>query len=81
MLILDARPKIVEKLKAKGLLVSIDEHYRPQYSHQSTEVRRLIEPQIRLQWFIDVNKPVVDWKGKKQSFKEVLQAVIKDRML
>ena len=38
----------------------------------------VIEPQIRLQWFIDVNKPVVAWKGKRQSLKEVLQSVIRD---
>lgn len=37
----------------------------------------IIEPQIKLQWFVDVNKPVVDWKGKKQSLKEVMQDVVR----
>jgi valyl-tRNA synthetase len=78
MPILDTREKIVEKLAAKGLVVSIDEHYRHNIATNSRG-GGLIEPQIRLQWFIDVNKQVVDWKGKKQSLKEVLQSVIKDQ--
>ena len=50
-----ARPVIVEKLKAKGLLDSIDE----QYEHSLATNSRgggIIEPQIKKQWFIDVNK-------------------------
>ncbi len=39
----------------------------------------IIEPQIRLQWFVDVNKPAVDWKGERRSLKEVMQSVIRDQ--
>src|SRR3989338_4198202 len=71
----DARPLIVEKLKNKGLLVKVDENY----VHNKAVSQRgggTIEPQIKLQWFIDVSKPVVDWKNKKMSLKEVMHDVV-----
>jgi valyl-tRNA synthetase len=77
MPILDARPKIVEKLRKKGLLVTED----TKYIHNIAINERgkgTIEPQIKLQWFVDVNKPTVKWQGKSRSLKEVLQAVIHD---
>lgn len=75
--IADARPKIVEKLKGKGLLVSVDDDYLHNIA-LNDRGKGQIEPQIRLQWFIDVNKPVVDWKGKKLSLKETMQSVVRD---
>lgn len=51
----EARPKIVEKLVAKGLLVKIDETY----SHNvavNDRGKGLIEPQIMRQWFVDMSK-------------------------
>jgi len=76
MHITDARPKIVEKLKKKGLLVSIDENY--QHSIAVNERGKgIIEPQIKLQWFVDVNKAAVKWKGKNQSLKQVMQDVVR----
>jgi valyl-tRNA synthetase len=55
MKITEAKDKIVEKLKEKGLLVSVDENY---VNRVATAERTggIIEPQIMLQWFIDVNK-------------------------
>jgi valyl-tRNA synthetase len=76
--ILEARPKIVEKLREKGLLVGIDEKYVHNIALNSRG-NGLIEPQIRLQWFIDVNKPVVEWQGSRRSLKEVMQTVIRDK--
>jgi valyl-tRNA synthetase len=75
--IMEARPKIVDILEKKGLLVSIDEHYAHSVAVNSRGKAR-IEPQIRLQWFIDVNKEVVSWKGKRLSLKSVMQSVIRD---
>lgn len=75
--IAEARPKIVEKLKAKGLLVKVDENYVHNIAINERG-KGVIEPQIRLQWFVDVNKQVVPWKGKNLSLKEVLQSVITD---
>jgi valyl-tRNA synthetase len=51
MNIKDAREKIVEKLKSKGLLVKIDE----EYSHEVSvcyKCEREIEPQVKKQWFV-----------------------------
>ncbi len=77
-LIADARPKIVDKLKEKGLLVSVNENY--QHSIAVNERGKgVIEPQIKEQWFIDVNKPAVQWTGKKRSLKEVMQTVIREK--
>lgn len=77
MSISEARPKIVEKLRHKGLLVNLDENYIHNVA-LNDRGKGKIEPQIRLQWFVDVNKPVVDWKGERHSIKQVMQAVIND---
>jgi valyl-tRNA synthetase len=70
------RPKIIEKLKAKKLLVKEE-----QYTHKLPANSRggeVIEPQIMLQWFVDVNRPAVQWKGQLRSLREVMRAVIDD---
>lgn len=72
-----ARPKIVELLEKKGLLVKTDENYVHTVATNSRG-KGVIEPQIREQWFIDVNKEVVSWKGKKMSLKQVMQSVVRD---
>jgi valyl-tRNA synthetase len=77
MPIAEARPKIVEKLAAKGLLLKTDENYVHNIAHNERG-KGIIEPQIRLQWFIDVNKEAVEWKGERRSLKQVLQSVIRD---
>lgn len=76
--ITEARGKIVEKLAGKGLLVNTDDNYVHNVA-VNERGRGIIEPQIRLQWFVDVNKPAVDWKGKKCSLKEVMQQVVRDK--
>jgi len=56
MKISEAREKIVEKLKEKGLLVKIDEPY----THNVATAERtgaIVEPQIMEQWFVAVDKP------------------------
>ncbi|MCU0653465.1 MAG: class I tRNA ligase family protein, partial [Candidatus Pacebacteria bacterium] len=56
MKIAEARPKIVEKLKQKGLLVKIDENYTHAVPCcERTKVA--IEPQIKAQWFVKM-KPL-----------------------
>jgi valyl-tRNA synthetase len=76
--IAEARPKIVEKLRQKGLLVKVDENYAHNIA-LNDRGKGVIEPQIRLQWFVDVNKPVVPWKGQQLSLKQVMQQVIRDK--
>ena len=77
MTIAEGRRLVVKKLNEKGLLVKTEDNY----SHSvavNDRGKGIIEPQIKLQWFVDVNKPVVEWKGKKSSLKEVMQAVVHD---
>jgi valyl-tRNA synthetase len=76
MSISEARPKIVEKLAAKGLLVKTDDNYVHNIA-VNDRGKGVIEPQVRLQWFVDVNKPAVPWKGKNLSLKQVMQDVVK----
>ncbi len=75
MKIADAREKIVEKLKDKGLLVKVDENY---VNRVATAERTggVIEPQIMLQWFIDVNKKIAD-RGNK-SLKELMLEPVRE---
>ena len=72
-----ARPKIAERLEDKGLLVGIEENYTHNIALNSRG-KGVIEPQIMLQWFVDVNRPAMEWKGQMRSFKEVMRAVVED---
>ncbi len=72
-----ARPKIADLLEQKGLLVKKEEDYTHKVGI-SDRGKAIVEPQIMEQWFIDVNKPAVEWKGKKHSLKQVMQSVVKD---
>ena len=51
MNIKEARPKIVEKLKVKGLLIRIDEKYQ-NVVKRCYKCNTIIEPQIKDQWFV-----------------------------
>ena len=75
MSIEEARPKIAELLDKKGLLVKEDKNYLHNVAINERGKGK-IEPQIRLQWFVDVNKPAIEWKGKTLSLKDVLRDVI-----
>lgn len=58
MKIAEARSKIVEKLRAKGLVEKVDGNYM----HNIATAERtggIVEPQIKLQWFVDVNREFV----------------------
>lgn len=68
MKISEARSKIVDKLKNKGLLVKEEP-----YTHNIATAERtggIIEPQIKLQWFIDVNRPIA--KRGNKTLKELM---------
>lgn len=72
----DAREGIVEKLDKKGLLVKVDEKYKHRVA-RSDRGKGIVEPQIMEQWFIDVNKPAMQWKGQEMSLKQVMQDVVR----
>jgi len=75
MKITEAREKIVEKLKEKGLLVSVDENYVNRIA-TAERTGGIIEPQIMLQWFIDVNKKIPS-RGDK-SLKELMLEPVRE---
>lgn len=83
MKITDAREKIVEKLKEKGLLVSVEENY----VHNIATAERTgatVEPQILEQWFIGVDKPFVIphseipgiTSGTETTLKEIMKTAV-----
>ena len=84
-----ARPLIVEKLRAKGLLAQDpDENYIHRVATNSRG-RGVIEPQIIMQWFVDVNKKFKLKKsgikgiksGASVSLKEVMRMVVKNKQI
>jgi valyl-tRNA synthetase len=78
MKISDAKEKIVEKLKNKGLLVSIDENYINRVA-TAERTNGIIEPQIMLQWFVDVNKKIASRNNK--SLKELMLEPVREKKI
>ncbi|MEP7163021.1 MAG: class I tRNA ligase family protein, partial [Candidatus Moraniibacteriota bacterium] len=75
MKIEEAREKIVERLKEKGLFVREEP-----YHHQIATAERtgaVIEPQVMRQWFVDVNKEF-NRDGKKVSLKSLMQGAVRE---
>ncbi len=70
-----ARAMIVEKLKAKGLVVKVDENY---VHNIATNERGggVIEPQIKRQWFIAVDKAVKLQNGNTKTMKQHMHDVV-----
>jgi valyl-tRNA synthetase len=58
MKITEARPLIIEKLQAKGLVEKIEENYK-HVVKTCYKCNSLIEPQIKEQWFLKI-KPLAD---------------------
>lgn len=69
MKISDVRPKIVEKLATKGLLVSTDEKYK-NVVKRCYKCSTVIEPQIKDQWFVSM-KPLAQMALAAADAKEV----------
>ncbi len=71
------RKKLVKDLEKAGRLVKTEEY------DQSVAVNYrgggIIEPQIMKQWFVNVNKKAIDWKGKKRSLKEVMLETVRSK--
>lgn len=74
--ILEARKKIITRLKEKGLLIKVEENY---IHNIATNERGggTIEPQIKRQWFIDVNKEF-EQGGQKTSLKKLMQRAVRE---
>jgi valyl-tRNA synthetase len=69
-----ARPLIVEKLKSRGLLVKIDENYIHRVAANSRG-GGMIEPQIKEQWFVDVNKKF-EKHGQETNLKKLMRDAV-----
>ncbi|MBI4225146.1 MAG: valine--tRNA ligase [Candidatus Sungbacteria bacterium] len=83
-----ARPMIVEKLTQKGLLVRTDAGYTHRIATNSRG-GGVIEPQIKMQWFIGVNRefrmPHSKIKGVKKeqlvTLKTLMQTAVKNKQI
>ncbi len=74
-----ARPLIVEKLKEKGLIEKIDETYTHRIATNSRG-GGVIEPQIKEQWFVNVNAKFKMQNSKLQSVKNGDEVTLKELM-
>ncbi|MDP3974908.1 MAG: valine--tRNA ligase [Candidatus Jorgensenbacteria bacterium] len=74
-----ARPLIVEKLKEKGLLVKTEEGYIHRVA-TSSRGGGLIEPQIKEQWFVAVNKKFKIRNSMIKGIKSGSETTLKDLM-
>ncbi|MBI2475661.1 MAG: valine--tRNA ligase [Candidatus Taylorbacteria bacterium] len=78
MKIADARAKVVEKLRAKGLVAKEEP-----YTHNLATAERtggIIEPQVKLQWFVDVNKKFKIKSSKLKGIKSGSETSLKEIM-
>jgi valyl-tRNA synthetase len=79
MHILEAREKIIDLLTEKGLVVKIDENYVHNIATNSRG-GGLIEPQIKKQWFIAVNREF-ERDGRMVTLKQLMrESVSSDRI-
>ncbi len=74
MPIAEARTKMVAKLQAKGLIVKIEENYVHNIAINSRG-GGIIEPQIKRQWFVAVNKEF-ERDGRSITLKTLMQEAV-----
>jgi valyl-tRNA synthetase len=72
--VLECREAFVADLQEAGLLKQVDTYLQP--ASICYRSRETIEPLLKDQWFIDVNKPAVRWRGKMLSLRQVMKAVV-----
>ncbi len=72
----EARDEIVEKLEKKGLLISIDEDYKHNVA-RGDRFKGIIEPQIMEQWFVNVKKEAIQYKGETHSLRSMMQDMVR----
>jgi valyl-tRNA synthetase len=70
----ECREAFARDLDAAGLLEKVETY--PQKLSVSYRSKQPIEPLLKLQWFIDVEKPAVRWRGKFLSLKQVMRDVV-----
>ena len=75
-----ARAAIVEKLEKKGLVVKVDENYVHNVATNSRGAG-IIEPQIKRQWFVAVNKKAKFPSDETMTLKEWMQKVVREKQI
>ncbi len=75
-----ARPLIVEKLKAKNLLVKVDQKYIHNIATNSRG-GEIIEPQVKEQWFISVTKEFPMGHSELKGIKKGEMVTLKQLMM
>ncbi len=72
--VVECREAFAKELQAAGLLEKVESYQQDvAICYRSNQP---IEALPKEQWFIDVNKPAVKWKGKSTSLKHVLRDVV-----
>ncbi|MFA5272790.1 MAG: valine--tRNA ligase [Candidatus Peribacter sp.] len=77
MTVPECREAFVEGLRKEGRLLKEEKYMQPlSISYRS---KKPVEELPKLQWFIDVNKEAIVWRGgkKKMSLKQIMQEVIR----
>ncbi|HSR52660.1 MAG TPA: valine--tRNA ligase, partial [Acidobacteriota bacterium] len=70
----EAREAFVADLEAAGLMEKIESYAQPVSLCYRSKLP--IEPLPKNQWFIDVNKPAVQWEGRNMTLKQVMYEVV-----
>lgn len=73
----EAREKIIEKLRKKNLIVKVEENYAHNIATNSRG-GGIIEPQIKKQWWINVNKEF-ERNGKMVTLKSLMQNAVRSK--
>ena len=74
MTVKECRRAFAAELEAAGLLAEVKDYDQPlALCYRS---KKPVEPLPKEQWFVDVNKPAVDWKGRRLSLKEVMRDAV-----
>ncbi|MCP4756637.1 MAG: valine--tRNA ligase [Proteobacteria bacterium] len=75
MTVPECREAFVRDLEEKGLMEKKEPYEQPlSICYRS---KQPIEPLPKEQWFVDVNKPVIDWNGSQASLKDILIEVVR----
>jgi len=79
MTVEECREAFVVDLKEAGRMKEEKKYVQPlSISYRS---KKAVEPLPKTQWFIDVNKKVIQWKGRQQSLKDIMQDVVQSGMI
>ncbi len=74
MTVLECRKAFAAELEAAGLLAEVKDY--DQQLSLCYRSKKPIEPLPKEQWFVDVNKAAVEWKGARRSLREVMRDAV-----